>query len=90
MRAESEEALASKILERPELAGQKGPTVSKVYNVDGEGWYSVSLLVSRYHLLEMMEHLRGVGATEVSTTQVGYMFKEVSSAYEQMLQKLEA
>ncbi len=90
VRAESEEALASKILERPELAGLKGPTVSKVYNVDGEGWYSVSLLVSRDHLLEMMEHLRGVGATEVSTTQVGYMFKEVSSAYEQMLQKLEA
>ena len=89
IKAESEEAVASKILERPDLAGLKGPTVSRVYNADGEGWYSVSLLVYRDRLLEMMDHLRQVGATEVSTTPVDYMFKEVSSAYDQLLHNLE-
>ena len=90
VRATSEEAVASRILERPELAGLQGPTVSRVYNVDGDGWYSVSLVVDRDRILEVVEHLRGVGATEISTSQVGYMYTERCSAYESLLSKLEA
>lgn len=89
IRAPSAEAIASKVLERPDLAGLQGPTVSKVYNVDGEGWYAVSLVVAQDKLLDVVDHLRKVGATEISTSQVGYMFKERCFAYESLLPKLE-
>jgi ATP phosphoribosyltransferase len=59
-----------------------------VYNVHGESWYAVSLVVARNSLLEVVDHLRGVGASEVSTSPVGYMFKGSSSAYQSLLSRL--
>jgi len=88
VRAESVESLAATLLEQPHLAGFQGPTVSKVYNVHGESWYAVSLVVARNSLLEVVDHLRGVGASEVSTSPVGYMFKGSSSAYQSLLSRL--
>ena len=88
VRAPSAEAVASQILERPALAGLQGPTVSRVYNVDGEDWYAVSLVVDLDRVLEAVEHLRRVGATDISTSQVRYMFREHCTAYESLLSKL--
>ncbi len=89
IRAGSPEELAAKALKQPNLAGVRGPTVSKVYNVDGEGWYDVSLIVAQDNLLQVVDHLRGIGATEISTTRLGYMFRERCFPYEALLAKLE-
>ena len=51
IRASSAEVIASKVLEQPNLAGLQGPTVSKVYNADGEGWFAVSLVIAQDNLL---------------------------------------
>ena len=58
IRASSAEVIASKVLEQPNLAGLQGPTVSKVYNADGEGWYAVSLVIAQDNLLDVIDHLR--------------------------------
>ena len=88
IRASSAEVIASKVLEQPNLAGLQGPTVSKVYNADGEGWFAVSLVIAQDNLLDVIDHLRKVGATDVSTSRVGYMFKERCIPYESLLSKL--
>ncbi|MBM3925571.1 MAG: ATP phosphoribosyltransferase [SAR202 cluster bacterium] len=88
LRAKSAEDVASKILTKRELAGFRGPTVSRVYNVDGEGWHTVNLVISRERMLEVTDHLRSVGATDISVSPLGYMFKEQCAAYEALLRKL--
>jgi ATP phosphoribosyltransferase len=60
-----------------------------VYNVDGQEWYAVSLVVSQGKIPEVVEHLRQVGASEISTSHVGFMYKERCYAYESLLSKLE-
>ena len=88
IRAESAEEIAASVLARPHLAGLRGPTISKMYNVAGEGWYTLNLVVEQDNLLEMIDHLRNVGAADISTSRVGYMFKERCYTYEDLLSQL--
>ena len=77
----SAEAVSSTILARPGLAGLRGPTVSRVYNVEEQDWFSVSLLVQKERLLEAVDHLRGCGAVDVAASQLSYLFDGHSQAY---------
>ena len=86
VRGPSAEAVSASILTRPNLAGLQGPTVSRVYNVDDEDWYSVSLLIPREKLLEAVDHLRGAGAGDIAASQVNYLFKGDCSSYQHLLE----
>ncbi len=88
IRGESAEEIASRVLSQPHLSGLRGPTVSKMYNVGGEGWYTVNVVVEQDNLLEMIDHLRNAGAADISTSSVGYMFKERCLTYEKLLSQL--
>ena len=88
VQGESEKATISKIFERPNLAGLQGPTISKMYNVDGNNSYSITIVVNQGVLLEVIDHLRNLGATDITTSDVNYMFKDKSSAYEKLLTQL--
>ena len=78
----SADEVSGMILARPTLAGLRGPTVARVYNVEEKGWFSVSLLVKKDRLLEAVYHLRECGAVDVSASQLGYLFDDHSHAYE--------
>jgi len=88
IRGRSAEEVAKAILRRRELSGLQGPTVSPVFSSEG-GWYSVSVVVPEVRLLEGVEHLRRVGATNISASQVGYLFQEHCEAYERLLRSRE-
>lgn len=47
VRGLSAEEVSAAILARPALAGLRGPTVARVYNVEEQEWHSVSLLVKK-------------------------------------------
>ena len=81
----SEEIVADMVLKRTDLAGLRGPTLSRVYNADNENWYSVSLLVQKGQLMEAVDHLRSCGALDISASQVNYLFENRSSAYERLI-----
>ena len=81
----SEEIVADMVLKRTDLAGLRGPTLSRVYNADNENWYSVSLLVQKGQLMEAVDHLRSCGALDISASQVNYLFENRSSAYESLI-----
>ena len=78
----SADEVSGMILARPTLAGLRGPTIARVYNVQEIGWFSVSLLVKKDSLLEAVYHLRECGAVDVAASQLGYLFDDHSHAYE--------
>ena len=78
------EDVARKILARPELAGLQGPTISPVFSEE-KGWYSVRLVVREDRLLGGVDHLREVGATDISAAQVSYQFEDRCQAYERLI-----
>jgi ATP phosphoribosyltransferase len=89
IQGESEKATVTKILERPNLAGLQGPTISRMYNVNGNTSYSITIVVNQGVLLEVIDHLRKLGATDITTSDVNYMFKDKSYAYAKLLSQLE-
>lgn len=78
----SADAVGAMILGRPALAGLRGPTVSRVYGIEEEGRFSVSLLVKKDRLLEAVDHLRACGAEDVAASQLSYLFDARSHAYD--------
>jgi ATP phosphoribosyltransferase len=87
---ESAEVIGTHILSRPHLAGLQGPTVSPVINLDQPDWYAVSLLVPRERLLEAVDHLRNSGATDISASQVSYLFKDECGSFRSLLESDDA
>ena len=89
VRGDSAEAVGARILSRADLAGLEGPTISSVYNVHEEEAWSVSLVVPREQLLEAVDHLRDSGGTDIFASQISYLFKGRSPAYQRLLDRLE-
>ena len=77
----SPQEVSGTVLARPDLAGLRGPTIARVYNVEEQDWYSVSLLIKKNQLLEAVDHLRSCGAVDIAASQVTYLFDGFSSAY---------
>ena len=88
VKGSSPEVISASILSRPEMAGLHGPTVSTVYNVEDKDWYSVSLVVPRNALVDVVQHLRESGAADIPASQVGYLFKDQCQAYVTLLESL--
>jgi len=84
VRAASAEEVSSTVLARPDLAGLRGPTVAKVYNIEEQDWFNVSLLIKTGQLLEAVDHLRSCGAIDVAASQLSYLFDGHSEAYENL------
>ncbi len=82
VRATSAEEVSSTVLARPDLAGLRGPTVARVYNVEEQDWFNVSLLIKKGQLLEAVDHLRDCGAIDVAASQLSYLFDGHSEAYQ--------
>ena len=86
---DSAEAVGARILSKADLAGLEGPTISSVYNVHEEESWSVSVVVPREQLLEAVDHLRDSGGTDIFASQISYLFKGRSPAYQRLLDRLE-
>ena len=82
VRASSPEEVSSTVLARPDLSGLRGPTVARVYNVEEQDWFNVSLLIKKGQLLEAVDHLRDCGAIDVAASQLSYLFDGHSEAYQ--------
>ena len=84
VQGDSEQQVSATILARPQLAGLRGPTIARVYNLEEQDWYSVSLLVKKDMLLEAVEHLRDAGALDIAASQLSYLFDGGSKSFKQL------
>ena len=90
IRGASPEEVSSTILSRPNVSGLRGPTIARVFNIEEQDWYSVSLLIRKDQLMEAVDHLRECGGIDIAASQVSYLFKGESAAYHQLFEKWEA
>ena len=81
VRGPSADAVSAVVLARPALAGLRGPTVARVFNVEEQDWFAVTLLVKKDRLLEAVDHLRSCGAVDVAASQLSYLFDDHSHAF---------
>ena len=86
VRGASAREVSATVLARPQVAGLRGPTVARVYNVQEEDWYSVSMLVRKDDLMEAVDHIRECGGIDIVASPVSYLFKGQSPAYRQLLE----
>ena len=89
VRGPSPEAVSATVLARPDLAGLQGPTISRVYDLEEEDWFAVSLVVPKEKLIGAVDHLRAAGGRDMSASQVSYLFKDACRAYQGLLDSLE-
>ena len=81
MKAEAEEEIAGYVLMHTDISGLRGPTISRVYTRDGEGWYAVTVIVEKERLLSAVEQLRRIGASGVTVSQPNYVFRSECRAH---------
>ena len=84
----SEEAVAAKVLERPEAAGLHGPTVARVFAPDGGQWHAVTVFVRKADLSTVVDHFRAIGGVSVTVSEAAYVFQQESRAYAGLLAAL--
>ena len=90
IRGESAEAVARRVLANGGVAGLRGPTVARVFPKDAteDDWFALTVVVGEDVLLPAVESLRRSGASEVSATQVRYVFEHRSWTFEGLKRQL--
>ena len=90
IRGDSPEAVARRVTSHTEVAGLRGPTISKVYPKLGgeEGWYAATVVVQSKLLLQAIDALRRAGAGDVSVAPLRYMFQSKCWSFEALRRQL--
>src|SRR6266849_5252212 len=90
IRGNSAEAVARQVLTNGSVAGLRGPTVARVFPKDAtqDDWFALTVVVGEDVLLPAVESLRRAGASEVSATQVRYVFEHRSWTFEALKRQL--
>jgi ATP phosphoribosyltransferase len=95
IRGESAEAIARRVLTSGNVAGLRGPTVAPVFPKDelevdlpGGRWFALTVIVAEDALLPAVESLRRAGASEITATQVRYVFEHKSWTFESRKRQL--
>ena len=91
VRGGSEAEVARLVLDKSELAGIEGPSVSKLYSKSADGltsWYAISVTVQSESLLSAVDHFRSIGASSVIARPASYVFLEASRSYTNLLHTL--
>lgn len=90
IRGPSAEAVAAHIVKEMDVAGMKGPTISKVYakELDEPDWYAVNLIVRADLLQKAVDHLRKSGGSGITVVSADYVFDVKSWAFEKALEEL--
>jgi ATP phosphoribosyltransferase len=90
IRGDSPEAVARRVTSHTEVAGLRGPTISRVFPKAGgeEGWYAATVVVKSDLLLQAIDALRRAGAGDVSVLQLRYMFESKCASFAALRHKL--
>ncbi len=85
MKGESDAEVAEYVMKRADTAGLRGPTIAKVFNPDGEGWFAVTVMVEEKRLLPAVARLREIGGSSVRVSKPHYLFQSECKSYSRLL-----
>jgi ATP phosphoribosyltransferase len=91
IRGDSADLVARHLTSHSDVAGLRGPTISRVYPKMGgeDGWFAATVVVQSTLLLRAVDALRRAGASEVSVAPLRYMFQKECWSFEALLRQLE-
>jgi len=89
MRGDNGKDIAESIFTKKGLEGLDGPTISSVYNKDGENMYAVHIIVEKEKLQDAIKGLREIGGSGVVVAPALYIFEEEPKRYKSLLKNLE-
>ena len=86
----SPEAVSRSLMAERALVGLRGPSLARVYSkVWGEDdWYAVTVVVEKGVLLQVVDHLRRSGGTDITISAPDYVFQERSWHFEGFVERL--
>jgi len=93
IRGDSAEAVARRVFAIGGAAGLRGPTIARMFPKDGtehEEWFALTVVVGEDTLLQSVQALRTAGASEVTATQVRYVFEHRSWTFEALRRQLDS
>jgi ATP phosphoribosyltransferase-like protein len=90
MRADDLMDIARRLVANPLTAGLQGPTIAPISaGHDGDqSWFTVTLILPNKRLLQGVDVLRSLGATDVIVTPVRYLFMDHSPTYKHLCEAL--
>ena len=79
--ATSMEDAAAKVLERPDLSGIDGPSVSRVFSARAGDWFNVQVVIPRASLLTAVDYFRSLGGSSITVNEASYVFRKECESY---------
>ena len=87
--ASSMEDAAAKVLEREDLAGIDGPSVSRVFSSRPGEWFNVQVVIPRQNTLEAVDYFRSLGGTSITVNDASYVFRKECESYAKLEQEVD-
>ncbi len=88
---ESAEAISSLVASNDLTRGLLGPTISPVYDANLSGndqWFTVTITIEHQNLHKAVHYLRSIGASQIITVPVEYLFTGQSLTFKRLLDRL--
>lgn len=85
----SAEQIGEMLIQQPALSGVVGPGVTHIHPKTTTGtWYEVNILIERTNILQVVEHLRAIGGTDISVFAPDYVFNARSQVFDRLRESL--
>lgn len=85
MKGETDAEVAEYVMKHADTSGLRGPTISTVFNPEGEGWFAVTVMVEEDRLLSAVSRLREIGGSSVRVSKPHYLFQSECKSYSRLM-----
>ena len=85
MKGETDAEVAEYVMKHADTSGLRGPTISTVFNPQGEGWFAVTVMVEEDRLLPAVTRLREIGGSSVRVSKPHYLFQSECKSYSRLM-----
>ena len=85
MKGETDAEVAEYVMKHADTSGLRGPTISTVFNPEGEGWFAVTVMVEEDRLLPAVSRLREIGGSSVRVSKPHYLFQSKCDSYARLM-----
>ena len=85
MKGETDAEVAEYVMKHADTSGLRGPTISTVFNREGEGWFAVTVMVEEDRLLPAVTRLREIGGSSVRVSKPHYLFQSECKSYSRLM-----
>ncbi len=87
--ANSMDDAAARVLERKDLSGIDGPSISQVFSSRPGDWFNVQVVIPRGDTLKAVDYFRALGGTAITVTDASYVFRKECESYVELARSVD-